>query len=152
MQPARLGESFGDTVLIQVLRARLFGEGGPRQHSQTPPGGYSAADAAGAVTLVCESLALSQSLPLHLSQVIQAVEEWADGNYQPVAEESDLKAHQHFKDVERLAEKILQNAKDKWPEEWCQLCHAVRTHNPKNYKRAWNMRGLPEAALNSAQE
>lgn len=51
-QPEQARESFGDVALIQVLHALLFGEAGPGQFDQTPPGGYSAADAARAILLV----------------------------------------------------------------------------------------------------
>ncbi|KAI5983643.1 hypothetical protein EDD15DRAFT_2376174 [Pisolithus albus] len=125
--PTKPGESFGDAVLIQVFHAYLFGDGGPRQFDETPPGGYHVADAARAIVLI-----------------IQAVEEWANGNFQPTFQQFDLQANSHFKAVQERAEKSLLHAKNKWPEEWRSLCKAVRTYRPSSYRRVWSMRGLPD--------
>ncbi|KAG9307991.1 hypothetical protein JVU11DRAFT_12733 [Chiua virens] len=130
--PARSGETFGDAVLVEVLHACLFGEGGPSHHDQTPPGGYPVADMARAISLI-----------------VQAVEEWTDGNYRAVVRQVDLTADQHFKELEKLAEKHLRNAKDNWSDEWLTLCRVVRTHRPQNLRRDWNMRGLPKDTLDT---
>lgn len=55
LQPVRHGDTFGDTVLVQVLYAKLFGEGGPGQFDKTPPGGYPVGGVARAVVLVCDN-------------------------------------------------------------------------------------------------
>lgn len=76
-------------------------------------------------------------------QIIQAIEEWSSGDYQPVFRQYDLSADRHFRTLQNQAEKMLEDTKNKWPNEWREFCQSVREFRPGQSKRAWSMRGLP---------
>lgn len=139
-------------MLVRVLHAELFGEGGPGQFDKTPPGGYPVGDVARAVVLVRNNSSQRELVSQRPFQIIQAIEEWSNGNPRYIARHLDLRADQYFRNLQETAEKILQDAKGKWPEEWYRFCERVHTCHSQTCRRDWGMRGLPISRLNDQVE
>ncbi|KAG2063449.1 hypothetical protein BDR04DRAFT_1123257 [Suillus decipiens] len=116
----------GDTALIQVSSALLFGPNPPT--SITPPlCGYLPADIARAVALI-----------------ILATEEWADGTFQPVQLDQPPGSF-HLQKLRTAAEKITYELKASNVKGWIKLStdiHAVRLAIHPATRQAWTVRGL----------
>ncbi|KAG2337877.1 hypothetical protein BDR05DRAFT_952317 [Suillus weaverae] len=114
---AVFASEIGDTALIQVSSAILFGPNTLAQENfSTPPlGGYLPADIACSVAFI-----------------ILAIEEWADGTFQPV-QLAQPPGSIHFQELRTAAEKIMHKLKSSNVKGWIKLStdiHAVRLIHP----------------------
>ncbi|KAG1864563.1 hypothetical protein C8R48DRAFT_773078 [Suillus tomentosus] len=121
--------AIGDTVLIQVSSAVLFGPNMPENFSTPPLGGYLPTDIAHAVAFI-----------------ILAIEEWADGTFQPM-QLTQSSASRHLKELHAAAEKIMGLLKVSNTEGWIKLSTEVHTFRLTRFvaRQVWNVRGLPLA-------
>ncbi|KAG2337879.1 hypothetical protein BDR05DRAFT_1004675 [Suillus weaverae] len=129
-QIAVFGSEIGDTVLIQVSSAVLFGPNIPQNFSTPPLGGYLPTDIAHAVAFI-----------------VSAIEEWVDGTFEPMqlTQPSDSG---HLKELHTAAEKIMGILKVSNPKGWIKLSADIHTFRLTRFvaRHIWDVRGLPEDA------
>ncbi|KAG1787198.1 uncharacterized protein HD556DRAFT_1448993 [Suillus plorans] len=115
----------GDAALIQVSSAVLFGPNPPGNSITTPPpGGYLPADIARSVAFI-----------------ILAIEEWADGTFQPVIL-AQPPGSIHFEELRTAAEKIIRKLRETNAKGWVKLSADVHAFRHPAARQFWTVRGL----------